>query len=77
MAWVRRDGQEIEVPIEEVQANEVVIVKPGERIPVDGIILSGCGSVNQSTLTGESVPVEKEVGTRSTAELSMKPALVK
>ncbi len=62
MAWVRRDGQEIEVPIEEVKANEVVIVKPGERIPVDGIILSGCGSVNQSTLTGESLPVEKEVG---------------
>src|SRR5512144_1796098 len=62
MAWVRRDGQEIEVPIEEVKANEVVIVKPGERIPVDGIILSGCGSVNQSTLTGESIPVEKGIG---------------
>ncbi|HUL28886.1 MAG TPA: cation-translocating P-type ATPase [Thermodesulfobacteriota bacterium] len=62
MAWVRREGEEIQVPIEAVKPNEVVIVKPGERIPVDGKIVSGCGSVNQSTLTGESIPVEKEVG---------------
>ena len=62
MAWVRRGGEEIEVPIEDVKPNEVVIVKPGERIPVDGKIVSGCGSINQSTLTGESIPVEKEVG---------------
>ena len=61
-AWVRRDGKEVQVPIEEVQVNEVVIVKPGERIPVDGKIISGCGSVNQSTLTGESIPVEKGLG---------------
>ncbi|HSB07353.1 MAG TPA: cation-translocating P-type ATPase [Thermodesulfobacteriota bacterium] len=61
-AWVRRDGKEVQVPIEEVAANEVVIVKPGERIPVDGRIVSGCGMVNQSTLTGESLPVEKGVG---------------
>ena len=39
-----------------------MIVKPGERIPVDGKIISGCGSINQSTLTGESIPVEKDVG---------------
>jgi Cd2+/Zn2+-exporting ATPase len=63
-AWVRRDGKEVQVPIEEVQVNEVVIVKPGERIPVDGKIISGCGSVNQSTLTGESLPVEKVIGDR-------------
>ena len=61
-AWVRRNGSEVQVPIEEVQVNEVVIVKPGERIPVDGRIISGCGSVNQSTLTGESIPVEKGIG---------------
>jgi Cd2+/Zn2+-exporting ATPase len=61
-AWVRREGKEVQVPIEEVKAGEVVIVKPGERIPVDGKILSGCGSVNQSTLTGESIPVEKGAG---------------
>ena len=62
MAWVRRDGREVKVPIEEVKPNEVVIVKPGDRIPVDGRIISGCGSINQSTLTGESVPVEKAAG---------------
>jgi Cd2+/Zn2+-exporting ATPase len=45
-----------------VKPNEVVIVKPGERIPVDGKIISGCASINQSTLTGESIPVEKEAG---------------
>jgi Cd2+/Zn2+-exporting ATPase len=45
-----------------VKPKEVVIVRPGERIPVDGKIISGCGSINQSTLTGESIPVEKEVG---------------
>ena len=61
-AWVRRDGKDILVPIEEVKANEVVIVKPGERIPVDGKIVSGCGMVNQATLTGESIPIEKGVG---------------
>jgi Zn2+/Cd2+-exporting ATPase len=61
-AWVRRDGREEQVPIEEVKTTEVVIVKPGERIPVDGKIISGCGMVNQSTLTGESMPVERGVG---------------
>jgi Cd2+/Zn2+-exporting ATPase len=61
-AWIRREGKEVQVPIEDVKAKEVVIVKPGERIPVDGKIISGCGSINQSTLTGESIPVEKGVG---------------
>jgi len=61
-AWIRRDGKEVQVPIEEVRMSEVVIVKPGERVPVDGRIVSGCGLVNQSTLTGESMPVEKGVG---------------
>ncbi len=62
MAWVRREDKEVQVPIEDVKPTEVVIVKPGDRIPVDGKIISGCGSVNQATLTGESIPVEKEVG---------------
>jgi Zn2+/Cd2+-exporting ATPase len=62
MAWVRRGGEELQVPIEEVKIKEVVIVKPGERIPVDGRIISGSGSINESTLTGEAIPVEKEVG---------------
>ena len=61
-AWVRRDGMETEIPIEDVKVDEIVIVKPGERIPVDGKILSGCGLINQSTLTGESIPVERGAG---------------
>lgn len=63
-AWVKRNGGEIRIPIEEVKDREIVIVKPGERIPVDGKIISGCGSINQSVLTGESIPVEKGVGDR-------------
>ncbi len=63
-AWIRRDQEEVRIPIEEVKAREIVIVKPGERIPVDGRIISGCGSINQSMLTGESVPVEKGIGDR-------------
>ena len=63
-AWVRQGDKEVKVPIEEVKTKEVVIVKPGERIPVDGNIVSGCGLINQSTLTGESIPVEKGVGDR-------------
>ncbi len=62
MAWVRRGDHEVQVPIEDVKPSEIVIVKPGDRIPVDGKIISGCGSVNQATLTGESVPVEKDIG---------------
>src|SRR4030066_1041060 len=63
-AWVRREQEEVRVPIEEGKAKEVVIVKPGERIPVDGKIISGCGSINQSMLTGESIPVDKGMGDR-------------
>jgi Cd2+/Zn2+-exporting ATPase len=62
IAWIKRGDKEVQVPIEDVKPNEVVIVKPGERIPVDGKIVSGCASINQSTLTGESIPVEKEAG---------------
>ena len=61
-AWVRREGNEVQVPIEKVKIKDVVVVKPGERIPADGIILSGGGSINQSMLTGESIPVEKGIG---------------
>ncbi len=53
---------EIEIPIEEVEAGDIVIVKPGEKIPVDGIIVDGHSSVDESMLTGESIPVEKTKG---------------
>ncbi len=63
-ACVKREEKEVQVPIEELKPKEVVIVKPGERVPVDGKIISGCTSINQSMLTGESVPIERGVGDR-------------
>ncbi|SCW51510.1 Cu+-exporting ATPase [Paenibacillus tianmuensis] len=62
MALVVRDGVELSVPVEEVLAGDVVLVKPGEKIPVDGIVLDGMSAVDESMLTGESIPVEKKPG---------------
>lgn len=61
-ARVKRDGREEEVPVEAVATGTVVIVRPAERIPVDGMVSAGQSSVNQAPITGESVPVEKTVG---------------
>ncbi len=61
-ATVVRDGNEIDVLIEEVAAGDTVVVKPGGRIPVDGIVVSGYSTVDESMLTGESLPVEKSEG---------------
>ena len=61
-ALVVRDGREIEIPIEEVRAGDEVLVKPGQKIPVDGIIIDGYSAVDESMLTGESMPVEKTIG---------------
>ena len=61
-AVVKKDGKETEIPVEQVQVGDVVIVRSGGRIPVDGVVLSGRGAVDQSALTGESVPVDKSVG---------------
>ena len=62
-AHVVREGQEMEVPAESVMAGETVIVKPGEKIPADGEVVEGASSVDESMLTGESMPVEKHAGT--------------
>ncbi len=56
------DGQEVTVPIEQVQKDDIFVVRPGESIPVDGIVLEGTSAVNESALTGESIPVDKNVG---------------
>ncbi len=63
-ARVRRDGLERDLPLAEVRRGDRVIVRPGERLPVDGIILSGAGAVDESMLTGEPLPVEKHPGDR-------------
>ena len=57
-----RDGAEVEVPIGQVRKGDVFVVRPGENIPVDGIVLEGSSAVNESALTGESIPVDKNVG---------------
>lgn len=61
-AHVVRNGQETELPIEQVQVGDELIVRPGEKIPVDGIVLAGISSVDESMITGESIPVEKGEG---------------
>lgn len=61
-AVVVTSGQEVVIPIEEVEVGDLILVRPGERIPVDGVVVSGHTSVDESMLTGESIPVEKEVG---------------
>ncbi|MBS7633454.1 cation-translocating P-type ATPase [Candidatus Bathyarchaeota archaeon] len=62
MALVRKDGSEVMVPVDEVNVGDIVIVKAGERIPVDGTVQAGSSFVDQSTVTGESIPVTKRVG---------------
>ncbi len=61
-AIVIRSGKEVEITIEEVEVGDVIVVKPGEKMPVDGEVVEGTTSVDESMLTGESIPVEKNVG---------------
>ena len=62
VATVLRDGEERVVPIEELRLGEVVLVRPGERVPVDGCVLAGETAIDQSAITGESIPVDKRIG---------------
>ena len=61
-ALVQRDGVEVEIPVEQVRKGETIIVKPGEKLPVDGIIDTGYSSLDESMVTGESIPVDKKEG---------------
>lgn len=61
-ALVYRNGQEIEIKIEEVVVNDILIVKPGSKIPVDGVVMEGNSSVDESMITGESIPIDKRAG---------------
>ena len=66
-AVLLRDGRECEVGIDEVQVGDVFVVRPGENIPVDGVVLEGSSAVNEAALTGESIPVDKAAGDRLSA----------
>ena len=66
-ATLLRDGAEVTVPIEQVQKGDIFVVRPGENVPVDGIVLEGSSAVNESALTGESIPVDKAEGDKVSA----------
>ena len=61
-ARVIRDGKEIDIPVEEVLVEDVVVVRPGEKVPVDGKVIAGASAIDESMITGESMPIEKQVG---------------
>jgi len=62
MARVVRNGKEVEMPVERVEVGDLVVVRPGEKIPVDGVVVEGYSSIDESMITGESIPVEKVIG---------------
>ncbi|MBQ9833283.1 MAG: heavy metal translocating P-type ATPase [Clostridia bacterium] len=62
IATVERDGREIEIAVEDIQKGDIIIVRPGQSIPVDGDIVEGFSNIDESAITGESIPVEKQVG---------------
>jgi len=77
IARVLKNGNEIEVPIDDVQVGDVIIVKPGEKIPTDGFVIDGYSSVDEKIITGESMPVEKSVGSEVIGATINKTGLLK
>ncbi|MBS7621153.1 copper-translocating P-type ATPase, partial [Candidatus Bathyarchaeota archaeon] len=77
VARVLKDGREIETPVEEVQVGDIIIVKPGEKIPTDGVVIDGYSSVDEKIITGESMPVEKTVGSEVVGATINKTGLLK
>lgn len=76
-ARVVRDGQELDIPIEQVRVKDIFIVRPGEKIPVDGVVVDGRSAVDESMLSGESLPVEKEAGSAVTGATLNKNGLLR
>ncbi len=64
VARVKRGGQEVTLPVKQVEIGDIIVIRPGEKVPVDGEIITGASSLDQSPITGESVPVAKQVGER-------------
>jgi Cu+-exporting ATPase len=77
MAHVIREGKEVTIPVEEVQEGELLIVRPGERIPTDGIIVEGSSSIDESAITGESIPIDKSIGSEVIGATINKSGLMK
>lgn len=76
-ATVIQDGKETEMPIDEVEEGDIILVRPGEKIPVDGLVLEGLTSVDESMLTGESIPVEKKIGDKVVGASINKNGMIK
>ncbi|MDF2557880.1 MAG: copper/silver-translocating P-type ATPase [Bacillales bacterium] len=76
-ANIVRDGVEMQIPVEDVEVGDIVIVKPGEKLPVDGVVVEGTSSIDESMLTGESIPVEKNVGSAVIGASINKNGLIK
>ncbi len=76
-AIVIRDGQDVEIPLSEIKVGDVCLVKPGEKIPTDGMVISGHSSVDESLVTGESLPVSKSIGDHVIGSTINKSGLLK
>ncbi len=76
-ARVVRDGNELEIPVEDVQVGDIVIVRPGEKIPVDGVVVDGYSGVDEKVITGESIPVEKKTGAEVVGATMNKTGMLK
>lgn len=77
VAHLYKDGQEVEVPVEQVRLGDVLVIRPGEKIPVDGTVIEGRSSIDQSAITGESIPVSKVVGDEVIGATINKSGMVK
>jgi Cu+-exporting ATPase len=77
MATVLRKGKEVDVPIEKVQVGDIIVVKPGEKVPVDGVVVDGYSSIDESMITGESIPVGKGIDSEVIGATINKTGLLK
>jgi len=77
VATVIREGSELEIPIEQVEVGDIVVVRPGEKVPVDGQVVEGYSSIDEKMITGESIPVEKQVGDQVIGATINKSGLLK